>query len=401
MKTLDSICLNIVDCEHKTAPTQETGIPSIRTTDIKKGVIDFNGANKVSVDTYKKWTQRLEPQAFDLILAREAPVGEVGIIPQNQKVCLGQRTVLIRPNPEMVDPYYLLLLLLSREIQHEMKIRASGSTVEHLNMSDIRGLKLPKIPPLEEQKAIASVLSCLDDKIENLRRQNETLEAIAQTLFKHWFIDFEFPNDDGKPYKSSGGEMRSTELGDIPKDWQVGKLGDEFKILMGQSPAGSSYNENQEGFIFYQGRTDFGFRFPTVRLYTTEPKRIAEKFDVLVSVRAPVGDINVAFEKCCIGRGLSAVKSKYRSYCLYKLKSYRKTFDIFETEGTVFGSLNKDNFNNLVNIIPHSTTIIQFENITSSLDQKIFLNTRQIQTLTKARDELLLKLMSGQLRVKG
>ncbi len=194
--------------------------------------------------------------------------------------------------------------------------------------------------------------------------------------------------------------MRSTELGEIPKDWRVGKLEDEFNILMGQSPAGSSYNENQQGFIFYQGRTDFGFRFPTVRLYTTEPKRIAEKFDVLVSVRAPVGDINVAFEKCCIGRGLSAVKSKYKSYCLYKLKSYRKTFDIFETEGTVFGSLNKENFNKLVNIIPNNTIISQFENITYFLDQRVFLNTKQIQTLTKTRDELLPKLMSGQLRVK-
>jgi type I restriction enzyme S subunit len=275
-----------------------------------------------------------------------------------------------------------------------------GSAVPSLTVPVINGIKIT-LPPLKEQKAIASVLCCLDAKIENLRRQNETLEAIAQTLFKHWFIDFEFPNDDGKPYKSSGGEMRSSELGEIPKDWRVGKLEDEFKILMGQSPAGSSYNENQEGFIFYQGRTDFGFRFPTVRLYTTEPKRIAEKFDVLVSVRAPVGDINVAFEKCCIGRGLSAVKSQYKSYCLYKLKSYRKTFDIFETEGTVFGSLNKDNFNNLANIIPHSTIIIQFENITSSLDQKIFLNTKQIQILTKARDELIPKLMSGQLRVKG
>jgi len=189
MSILDDVCLNIVDCEHKTAPIQDIGIPSIRTTDIKNGVVDFEGANKVSEITYKKWTRRLEPQEFDLILAREAPVGEVGIIPKNQKACLGQRTVLLRPNPQKVYPYYLLFLLLSREVKHEMMIRASGSTVEHLNMSDIRGLKLPDIPPLEEQRAIASVLSCLDEKIDNLRKQNKTLEAIAQTLFKHWFID--------------------------------------------------------------------------------------------------------------------------------------------------------------------------------------------------------------------
>ncbi len=196
------------------------------------------------------------------------------------------------------------------------------------------------LPSRIEQEDIAAVLICLDRKIENLRRQNETLEAIAQTLFKHWFVDFEFPNEDGKPYKSSGGEMVRSELGEIPIGWRVGKLGDEFDILMGQSPDGSSYNKDGEGLIFFQGRTDFGFRFPQVRVFTTEPTRIANKFDVLVSVRAPVGDINVAVERCCIGRGLSAVSSKYKSYCLYKLKSYRKFFDVFESEGTVFGSLN-------------------------------------------------------------
>ena len=236
MSVLNDICLNIVDCEHKTAPTVKEGIPSIRTTDIKHGVINFTSANKVSEKTYKKWTQRLEPQPHDLILAREAPVGEVGIIPIGQKACLGQRTVLIRPNPEKVFPHYLLYLLLSPEIQHEMKIRASGSTVEHLNMSDIRELELPTLPSLNIQKRIGRTLANLDDKIENLRKQNETLEKIAQTLFKHWFIDFEFPNENGQPYRSSGGAMQPSELGAIPAGWRVGKLGDYCTIFRGSSP---------------------------------------------------------------------------------------------------------------------------------------------------------------------
>ncbi|MFM6304188.1 restriction endonuclease subunit S, partial [Planktothrix sp.] len=235
---LNDICTHIVDCEHKTAPTQETGIPSIRTTDIKQGVIDFKKANKVSEETYKIWTQRLEPQPYDLILAREAPVGQVGIIPDGYRVCLGQRTVLIRPNPKKVDSYYLLYLLLSPQIQHEIRIRASGTIIEHLNMSDIRQLKLPSLPSLEIQHEIGRTLSSLERKIDNLRRQNETLETIAQTLFKHWFIDFEFPNDDGKPYKSSGGAMVASELGDIPAGWRVGKI-EEIAKRIGMGPFGS------------------------------------------------------------------------------------------------------------------------------------------------------------------
>jgi type I restriction enzyme, S subunit len=116
VEVLNNICLNITDCEHKTAPIQDEGISSIRTTDIKNGVIDFKGSNKVSEETYTKWTQRVEPQSYDLILAREAPVGQVGMIPKGYRACLGQRTVLIRPNQQKVYPVYLLYLLLSKEI---------------------------------------------------------------------------------------------------------------------------------------------------------------------------------------------------------------------------------------------------------------------------------------------
>ncbi|MEB3282120.1 MAG: restriction endonuclease subunit S [Lyngbya sp.] len=158
--------------------------------------------------------------------------------------------------------YYLLKTISFQNLN-------SGSAVPSLNRNYIHPFPVT-IPDYEEQKQIAAVLTSLDNKIENLRQQNQTLEQIAQTLFKHWFIDFEFPNDNGEPYKSSGGEMIPSELGDIPAGWRVGKLSDEFDILMGQSPPGSSYNEIKEGMIFFQGRTDFGFRFPATRLYTTE-----------------------------------------------------------------------------------------------------------------------------------
>lgn len=161
-----------------------------------------------------------------------------------------------------------------------------------------------------------------------------------------------------------------------------------------------TFNENKQGIIFFQGRTDFGFRFPTIRLYTTEPSRIAEKFDVLVSVRAPVGDVNLASEKCCIGRGLAAVKSQYKSYCLHKIKSFKKLFNVFESEGTVFGSINKQSFNSLESIIPINKVIKDFEAIITTIDQKFYVNDLQIQTLTKIRDSLLPKLMSGQIRVE-
>ena len=309
--------------------------------------------------------------------------------------------MVVKAYQNLIIPKYLYTYLTNQDSLNTFQSIAESRSgnFPQITFDSIKHLDL-NLPPLEEQGRIVDIASCLDAKIENLRRQNETLEQIAQILFKHWFIDFEFPNADGKPYKSSGGAMFASELGDIPEAWKVGKLGDEFEILMGQSPSGSSFNEDKQGMIFFQGRTDFGFRFPSIRLYTTEPSRIAEKFDVLVSVRAPVGDVNLASDKCCIGRGLAAVKSQYKSYCLHKIKSFKKLFNLFESEGTVFGSINKQSFNSLESIIPTDKVIKDFEAIVTTIDQKFYVNDLQIQTLTKTRDSLLPKLMSGQLRVK-
>ena len=179
-QTLLNICEFIVDCEHKTAPTQETGYPSIRTPNIGRGRLILDGVNRVSEETYREWSKRAIPQADDLILAREAPVGNVAIIPKNLKVCLGQRTVLIRPDKNKVCPMFLVYFMLGDEIQSRFLGHSTGATVRHLNMRDIRNLDLPKLPSLPTQRKIAAVLSAYDDLIENNTRRIEILEEIAQ-----------------------------------------------------------------------------------------------------------------------------------------------------------------------------------------------------------------------------
>ncbi len=320
---------------------------------------------------------------------------------------VNQHVSIIRANKKLIHPDYLLYYLLNPIIKkYLLKIASDGATRNSLTKLDLEELIVRHPKGIFEQLEITKTLSNLDQKITLLRQQNETLEQLAQTLFKRWFVEFEYPSvalaKEGvpQPYKSSGGKMINSELGEIPVGWRVGTLGEEFEILMGQSPPGSSFNTEKEGVVFYQGRTDFGFRFPTNRLYTTEPKRIASKFDVLVSVRAPVGDTNMATEECCIGRGIAAVKSDSKSYCFNKIKSLKKLFDIFEKEGTVFGSLSKTDFNDLEVVVPTNTIKNSFEETVFKIDLKIFNNELEIQTLTQLRDTLLPKLMSGELRVK-
>lgn len=330
----------------------------------------------------------------DLILSNSATPG----IPKFVNIKAGIHDgwlLLENTNIDKMFLYYLLVLLRPQLVQV-----ADGAVFKNLKTDLVRAQVISIPENKDEQKAIAEVLSSFDNKIELLREQNKTLEAIAQTIFNEWFVRFNFPNENGKPYQASGGKMIDSELGPIPEGWSVGNLGEEFKVVMGQSPEGESYNEAKDGTIFFQGRTDFKDRFPEVRLYTTSPKRFAEKFDVLVSVRAPVGDINVASEKCCIGRGLCAVRSNLKSYSLYKIKTLQSVFNSFEAEGTVFGSINKDSMLEIKIVIPPEKLTLSFEEKINPIDRKIYNNYLQTQTLSTLRDDLLPKLMKGKLRVK-
>ena len=213
-KTLNDVCELIVDCEHKTAPIQAIGYPSIRTPNIGKGRLILDNVNRVSEETYKAWTKRAIPQGGDLILAREAPIGNVAIIPNKVKVCLGQRTVLIRADKNKVEPNYLVYLLLGEEIQGKILSVSNGATVHHLNMKDIRNLELPKLPSLHTQRKIAAILSAYDDLMENNTRRIEILEEMARSIYREWFVKFRFPGH-GQV------QMVDSELGLIPEGWEV------------------------------------------------------------------------------------------------------------------------------------------------------------------------------------
>ena len=176
-------------------------------------------------------------------------------------------------------------------------------------------------------------------------------------------------------------------------------LSDVADITMGQSPSGKSYNEDGDGTVFYQGRGEFGWRFPSQRLFTTEPKRMAKEGDVLMSVRAPVGNLNVAYEDCCIGRGLAAIHSQYPSYCLYLMRSLGKKLDAYNGEGTVFGSINGKALNGLEIGLPDVDAIKAFEAFAHPVDLQIRANVTEERCLETLRDTLLPKLMSGEIDV--
>ena len=252
--------------------------------------------------------------------------------------------------------------------------------------------QIVNLPHISTQNQIADIIRSLDTKIELNKYINDNLEQQAQAIYKSWFIDFE-------PFKD--GEFVESEIGLIPEGWKVGTLSDLAEITMGQSPSGKSYNECGEGILFYQGRAEFGDRYPSIRLYTTEPSRIAEQNSVLLSVRAPVGDTNIAYNKCCIGRGLASIIAKhgFNSFIFYMIKSMRDQFDMYNGEGTVFGSINRDSLNSLNVIVPTNDVINEFEKIVAPLDLKYKSLFAENLLLTQQRDTLLPKLMSGEIKI--
>lgn len=381
MKTVSLIelCYSVTDCPHSTPKWTNAGKIVIRNQNIRNGRLDTSSVSYTTQEDYDKRIKRALPNVGDIIITREAPMGEVCMIPDNLECCLGQRMVLLKPNKDLVDNNYLLYALQSPYVQNQISwSEGTGTTVSNLRIPHLKKLQIPIIELIKQRK-IAKLLANLDKKIAVNNEINDNLQQQAVALYQQMFTDSHEP------------------------DWTDGSLSDIADITMGQSPSGSSYNEDGIGTIFFQGRAEFGFRFPTIRLYTTEPKRMAYTNDILMSVRAPVGDLNVAHTDCCVGRGLAAIHSKTnrQSFMLYTMFSLKKRLDVFNGEGTVFGSINRSSLNDIPVLIPSNGAIENFERIVAPMDAAIRNNYDEICRLQEIRDSLLPKLMSGEIDVSN
>ena len=407
---LRNLCEAIVDCPHSTPTWTPDGVVVLRSKNIRNGRLDLSEPSYTSETDYTERTKRATPRGGDLVITREAPMGEVCMIPAGLRCCLGQRMVLLQPCRAATDPRYLLYALQSQSVQQEIRLHdGTGSTVSNLRIPLLENLQIPNYP-LSEQRTIAHILGTLDDKIELNRRMNATLGAMARALFRSWFVDFDpvrakmAGRDTGLPKEIADlfpDRLVDSEMGAIPTGWRVGQVEDGFEIVMGQSPPGHTYNDTGDGLPFFQGRSDFGFRYPKNRKFCTAPHRMAQPWDTIVSVRAPVGDINMAWERCCIGRGVAALRSRSGavSYGYYAAQALQTHMREYEHTGTVFGAINRKQLARLPLSQPVPDVVRGFEDAVHPFDQMIRLRTAEVATLTALRDTLLPKLISGELRV--
>ena len=428
-----------------TSDYKEFGVPVVMPTNIGEGGIDESGIARIDEADVERLSQH-KLRLGDIVFSRRGDVTKNALIrPHEVGWLCGTGCLKVRlGNETIANSKFISHCLRLPDIREWLIRHAVGATMPNLNTGILSAVPI-NLPPLKEQLEIAETLGSLDDRITLLRETNATLEAIAQALFKSWFVDFDPVHANIAAKSATGGaaqggasaaqgttagmpeagqrrkplppmpaaaldaataalfpdSFEESELGLVPRGWSYSTIGQSFILTMGQSPPGDTYNENGEGVPFYQGRTDFGFRFPKQRVFCTEPSRLAITGDTLVSVRAPVGDVNIALDECALGRGVASLRHPegHQSFVFYAVRCLKPYFEMHDGEGTVFGSINKKDFQALPIVLPPENLLTSFESIVTPIDAAIENNEKKLRCLTQLRDTLLPRLISGQLRL--
>lgn len=350
---------------------------------------------RVGLEQYLKYKKDLNDRT--LLVSINGTLGKVAEY-GGEDIILGKSACYFNVKKD-VNKKYIKYILLSDIFKHYIHNYSTGTTIKNLGLKQMRKFKFP-LPNIEEQEKIANILSSLDDKIELNNEMNRTLEEMAQSIFKRWFIDFEFPNEDGQPYKSSGGEMVESELGMIPKEWEIAQIDDISQVTMGVSPSSKTYNEDNIGLPLLNGAADFEGKLIKPSKFTSEPKKICKKGDMVFGVRATIGNIVFADKEYALGRGVASVEPNdkvFREFIYYSLDNSMENL-INNASGSVFLNLKKADITDLK--VCYSDEIVKkFNNISRVLIDKIVENDMESELLKQQRDILLPKLVSGEIRI--
>ena len=410
--TMENALDEIIDYRGKTPAKSEAGIETLSAKSVKNGYIDYSKAYFISEMTYQKFMVRGFPRKGDILLTTEAPLGLVAKL-DREKVGIAQRLLTLRGKKDYLLNDYLLYYLMSNEGQHQLTSRQSGTTVTGIKQKEFRKC-LISIPPFEEQKAIAHILSTLDDKIEVNNEINKTLENMAQAIFKQWFVDFEFPNEDGEPYKSSGGEMVETELGMIPKGWEVGTIGNYVKVKSGYAFKSAWWDSKGIAVIKIKDINNGTLNLTDCSFVSEKNASSAQEFII------NGGEILIAMTGATIGKFAIVPKMNHHAlvnqrvgkfflgenpfdkvsflYCILNQSSVYEEI-VSRGDGSAQPNISPSGIESIKIVIPNSFILDKFNRLMKFNFQKITENIYENNKLVDLRDTLLPKLMSGEIRV--
>lgn len=366
-----TFCDDIKDGTHDSPRHVSNGYKLLTSKHITNGVIDTKTAKTISPIDYETINKRSKVDVNDILFSMIGTIGSVCRIASEPNFAI-KNMGLFKVSDE-IRSKYLYYYLQSPTAKEYIASATSGSTQQYISLGSLRKFPIKYPSQQSDMQRMVEILDSLQKKITLNNRINDYLAETAVALFNRECSQSNEPN---------------------------AMLSDIAQITMGQSPSGSSYNEEGDGEVFYQGRAEFGAFFPRRRLFTTKPKRMAQEGDTLMSVRAPVGDLNIANENCCIGRGLAAIHSENnQSFVHYLVRAQRRILNTFNGDGTVFGSINGKALKELPVFLPGNDVIAHLESQLKSIDELIRRNDDEMQALEQMRDTLLPRLMSGEIDV--
>ena len=395
LRKAKDLCILAVDCVNKTAPTVEYETPymMIRTTNVKSGFVYLDAVRYVTEETFNEWTRRSRPVSGDVVLTREAPLGEVGrFTSSDENVFLGQRLFHYRPNPALLDWNYLAYVLQSREIQGKIRGMGFGATVEHIKVGDAENLEIP-CPPIAVQRKIGDTLSAYDDLIENNRRRIQLLEESARLLYKEWFVHLRFP----------GHEHVKVTAG-VPQGWERRPLSDIAEVNR------DSLRGRHEGEILYidiASVTPHSINEATAYRFADAPgraRRIVQHGDILWSCVRPNRRSHAVVWKpaphtiASTGFAVITPRTLPTSY-LYQAVTTNEFVGYLTSNarGVAYPAVTAPDFEKAMIVVPPTTLAREFDEYCAPLIDQAQLLAQQNAKLTRARDLLLPRLMSGEL----
>lgn len=397
MRRVSELCLLAVDCVNKTAPRldYETPYKMIRTTNIKSGFVYLVDVGYVSEETFEKWTRRSKPQYGDVILTREAPVGEIGRFTSNDdSVFLGQRLFQYRTDPELLDWNFLAYALQSHEVQGRLRNMGFGATVEHIKVGDAENLLVP-CPPIAVQKRIGSTLAAYDDLIENNRRRMTLLEASARLLYREWFVRLRFPGYEHTPIVDG-----------VPQGWERRTAFDSMQVLSGGTPKTTmpDYWDGETPFFTPKDALD-GIWVSTCERSVTElgikncNSKLYPRETVFITARGTVGKLNMAQVPMAMSQSCYALVGKDHLSQRYVYSAMEAGVDALRQQavGAVFDAIVVDTFKRIKLMVPPVAMLRLFDDAITPVFDQVENLASQNQKLRAARDLLLPRLMSGEL----
>ena len=373
---------------------QDEGLPVIMPKDIVDGRVSVEGITRIGDKDIARLSQH-RLQKGNIVYGRRGDIGRRALITEREAGWLcGTGCLRVSLGESVLDPTFLYYYLGESKVIAWIYNQAIGATMPNLNTSIIRRIPIT-YPPLPTQRKIAGILSAYDRLIENNTRRIEILEEMARSIYREWFVKFRFPGHEQV-------QMVDSELGLIPEGWEVRNLSEICEIIMGLSPKSEFYNENAEGLPLHQGVTNFGVWFPTDKVYTTAITRLAQIGDILFSVRAPVGRINIANKTIVIGRGICAIRSKTgkQNFVLQQLKD-KFYEDNLMGGGTIYPSVTKEEVQKIKMLVPFPEKILAFESQSLPIFRQIEVFLLKNRNLCQTRDLLLPRLISGEIDVEN